>query len=127
MAKAGSIEMITKIAISLAQAAAIGASGGLGDYKAHQLTSDQKKMLGHHYALEPSANLKMRNTGRGVAGYILGEIPGAIAGGLVSGGNPVVAALGALGTGALGAHLMTNKYSPKAAEALAEKYRKAKV
>ena len=119
--------MITKIAISLAQAAAIGVSGGLGDYKAHQLTSEQKELLKHHYELGPSANLKMRNIGRGITGYILGEIPGAIVGGLASGGHPVATALGALGTGALGAHLMTNKYSPKAAEALAEKYRKAKV
>lgn len=119
--------MITKVAISIAEAAAIGASGGLGDYKAHKLTEKQKKLLKQHYELDPDANLKMRNLGRGIVGYHLGTVPGAIAGGLVSGGHPIAGHLAAIGGGLLGAHLMTNKYSPKAADALTKKYRTAKV
>lgn len=106
--------MITKLGHEIIKEAGL-LAGGLGMYRASDLTDDERAALTKHYGLASDANLAGRNAARGMVGNFIGGIPGAAMigyGALTK--NPKTLALGSLaslGGGLVGSYLATNKYS----------------
>lgn len=96
----------------------IASSAGIGYHNSHKLTDQQASDLRRVYELDPDANLTLRSIGRGLAGCAAGAVLGLIPGFFATGIHPYVGRAAILGSGLLGAHLASQKYSPSEAERL---------
>ncbi len=121
--KEASISLLKKA--NLGTAATLGGAGAVGAFRTSRLTDDEKAKIKQKAGLKEDANLSVRNTGRGVAGAVLGALT---LGSVPAFGAGVLAAAGkikltkglmyglsasSVAGAAVGTKLMTDKYSKK--------------